>query len=394
MNPSVDFAEATDKQREAALEGAEPVPLPEGPQAITTLGDQWPEYMAELKRRADGFDPVPTGLPRLDAKLGGGIPPGQVTLLPGATGLGKTSFALQVARRYATPDMAGRSCVYWTLELSRWDIISRLVGQENGLSWMEVVTGKQQAAAKATGRRLGEVLLVVHEWSTGLAAVEEDLKRLADLTGKPPLLVVDYVQLLAEPGHETRQSVEQQSGELRKLAQQEGIAVLELSSVGRQSGTWSSGAAKDLDRILIAAKESGRLEFDCSVLLSLKRRGHTTPSGSHHPMWLAIAKNRFAGGLGFSAVMFDGLAGVFSEADDDAAGMPSSNRDLQAKVLASIKDAHESGKPITSQNALRAAVGAAQARVKGALETLMESGQVVKDGKNYRLAPDGPGEGA
>src|SRR3954453_22420793 len=70
-----------------------------------------------------------TGFEPLDAYLGGGIRAGELCLLGGPQGLGKTTFALQLARNVAR---SGGSCAVLSYEHDATTLLERLVALEAG----------------------------------------------------------------------------------------------------------------------------------------------------------------------------------------------------------------------------------------------------------------------
>ena len=77
---------------------------------------------ATMRPWATGFDP-------LDGFLSGGLRPGELTLLGGPQGLGKTTFALQVARYVLS---AGHPVLYVSYEHDAVNILERLLAAEAG----------------------------------------------------------------------------------------------------------------------------------------------------------------------------------------------------------------------------------------------------------------------
>ena len=75
-----------------------------------------------LRPWATGFDP-------LDGFLAGGLRPGELTILGGPQGLGKTTFALQVARHVIS---LGHPVLYVSYEHDGVNILERLIAAEAG----------------------------------------------------------------------------------------------------------------------------------------------------------------------------------------------------------------------------------------------------------------------
>src|SRR4029453_2997899 len=77
------------------------------------------------------WEPIPLGMAPLDRMLGGGIRPGELLLIGGAQGTGKTTMALQMARNVAA---AGQAFVlYVTFEHDDGDMLNRLIAMESVL---------------------------------------------------------------------------------------------------------------------------------------------------------------------------------------------------------------------------------------------------------------------
>ena len=163
----------------------------------------------------------PTGFAPLDDVLGGGLRAGELTLVGGAQGLGKTTFALQIARNAAA---GGRSALYVCYEHREQDVLERLLGMELGLAGGPDALSLSQlralcgAGASSTGgllERLGDEAAGVpalHALTSyadrfmvaTVAGARTGLDDVGDLVRKAaadrPLVVVDYLQKVRVPG--------------------------------------------------------------------------------------------------------------------------------------------------------------------------------------------------
>jgi len=166
----------------------------------------------------------PTGFEVLDRNLGGGFRSGELILLAGAQGLGKTTWALQAARNIA---LSGRSVLFFTFEHDPQTMLIRLVSLEAGL-----VAGSQaptiahiRAAFEAVGGPAGSLAdrlddagtggakaleivesyadhMVLHR-STGsrttLETITDAVEEVRHQTGQLPVVFVDYLQKVKVP---------------------------------------------------------------------------------------------------------------------------------------------------------------------------------------------------
>ena len=72
--------------------------------------------------------PVPTGFEELDRAVGGGLRPGELMLIGGSQGIGKTTLTLQMARNMA---MSGARVLYVCYEHHERFLLTRLITMEN-----------------------------------------------------------------------------------------------------------------------------------------------------------------------------------------------------------------------------------------------------------------------
>ena len=71
---------------------------------------------------ANGIDVIPTGIPSLDEMLGGGLRRGSLTVIASRPGMGKTSFALQLAGNFTA---AGKHVTVFSSKLQKESILQR-----------------------------------------------------------------------------------------------------------------------------------------------------------------------------------------------------------------------------------------------------------------------------
>lgn len=157
-----------------------------------------------------------TGFSGLDPVIGGGMRAGSLLLLAGPQGLGKSTFALQVARNNAA---TGRPVLYFSYEHDAEDITQKLLAMEAGeldeSDQVRVNTIRSifdDLWVSSLERRLESVpsgvealtrvahyseLLFVHR-STGtrtdLSAIASAIDAVREHAGSTPLVIVDYLQ--------------------------------------------------------------------------------------------------------------------------------------------------------------------------------------------------------
>ncbi|MBN1248705.1 MAG: AAA family ATPase [Anaerolineae bacterium] len=96
-----------------------------------TLSQVMDEFEALARRGELGqFQPLPTGFMPLDDVLNGGIRPGELAILAGPFGVGKTILALQLARNAVLADPNNKA-LYVCYEHDRTHLLSRLICLES-----------------------------------------------------------------------------------------------------------------------------------------------------------------------------------------------------------------------------------------------------------------------
>jgi len=202
---------------------------------------------ASLRPWATGFEP-------LDGFLSGGLRPGEFTLLGGPQGLGKTTFALQVARHMLA---AGHQVLYVSYEHDAVNLLERLLsaeaGERAGRDAVPLKAVRALVEGDGSAASLSDKLGETPGGAEALAGISGDLERLhvlrggvrtsipdiaaaattiADASGSQPFVVVDYVQKVAieVDAIEEEARMSRVAGELKDLALTIGVPVFAISA--------------------------------------------------------------------------------------------------------------------------------------------------------------------
>ena len=131
-----------------------------------------------------------TGLPSLDSL--GGLFPQELTILAARPGMGKTAFALQIARSVA---WNGKKVLMFSLEMSREQLWARMACSGTGVEWSELRSGhaSREDAQKvfANSDKISESLgdnLLIHDEAHNLSEIHK-----ACLLHKPDLVIIDQL---------------------------------------------------------------------------------------------------------------------------------------------------------------------------------------------------------
>jgi replicative DNA helicase len=172
---------------------------------------------------AAGARTWPTGFRPLDGYLGGGLRAGQLTLLGGSQGLGKTTLALQMLRNIVA---AGGTGLYFSYEHDADVVLERFLAMEaaeaagvNAVTLRAIREVLEHPAGEARGlaARLAHLSggaeavhavanygrrLHINRSNGATTSAETIAERVAEQVGRgeTPVVVVDYLQKVAVPG--------------------------------------------------------------------------------------------------------------------------------------------------------------------------------------------------
>ena len=228
-------------------------------------------------KKSGGVTGVPSGFADLD-RMTGGLQPSDLIILAGRPSMGKTAFALNLATQTALPEERDHkggepySIVFFSLEMSKDQLMLRLLCSIGGLNLMDVRTGrmKEQDMIRLTdaATRLFDALIWIDD-TPALSVMEmrakaRRLKSQLDRQGQSlGLVIVDYLQLMRGSGStdSREQEISEISRSLKALAKELDVPVLALSQLNR-----SLEARNDKRPILSDLRESGAIEQDADLI--------------------------------------------------------------------------------------------------------------------------------
>ena len=254
----------------------------------------------EVAKRGGGITGIRTGFDHLD-RLCGGLREGDLYIVAGRPGMGKTAFVLNLAvkvalhnqRRVAAEaddlpeapvEEPGCGVGFFSLEMPREQLASRLLSTEGQVDVSRIRNGTlrsaewtklTEAAARLTGLPIwldDTPALTLLDLRAKVRRLQADLKRAPDgaPAGRLGLVVVDYLQLMQ--GRRDVGSREQEISELsrglKQLAKELSVPIIALSQLNRSVETRTT---KDKRPQLSDLRESGAIEQDADMVLFLYR---------------------------------------------------------------------------------------------------------------------------
>jgi replicative DNA helicase len=232
---------------------------------------------------------VPTNFSKLDA-LTQGLQPGELIVLAARPSVGKTAFALNIARNAAV--IARRPVVVFSLEMSKQALVQRLICSEAGVDSYLLRSGQADSLAFQRIAKAMDTLTQADLWiddtpALSISQLRSRARRMRAQNGIE-LIVVDYLQLMHGGRQESRvQEVSDISSGLKAIAKELNVPVLALSQLSRESERRENKRPQLSD-----LRDSGSIEQDGDVVLFLYREGLHKPDVDRSKTELIVAKNR------------------------------------------------------------------------------------------------------
>ncbi|MCX7911911.1 MAG: replicative DNA helicase [Dehalococcoidales bacterium] len=215
---------------------------------------------------------VLSGFTGLDEYLSG-FQRSDLVIVAGRPGMGKTSFALNIARNAA---VQYRACVaIFSLEMSRDALVTRLISSESGVNSRRIRFGEHMS--EEDERRILEATGVLSE--APIYIDDTPMIRMAELRSKAlrlhyehpiDMVIIDYLQLMPAPslGRNANrvQEISYISRSLKALARELEAPVLVVSQLSR-AVEWRASHEPQLSDL----RESGSIEQDADVVIFIYR---------------------------------------------------------------------------------------------------------------------------
>jgi replicative DNA helicase len=268
---------------------------------------------------------VPTGFTLLDQYLSG-LQKSDLIILAARPSLGKTALALDIARNAALK--AGVSVGLFSLEMSREQVIDRLISSESSVDLWKLRTGRLKDEGDPSDfelvqnalARLSEAPIFIDDAASPTVLQMRTMARRLQAETNLGLIIVDYLQLM-QPHTKSDNMVQQIteiSRSLNALARELHVPVLAISQLSRAVEQRSPQIPKLSD-----LRESGALEQDADVVLFIYRPDRDKPDSSERNVAeIRIAKHR-NGPLGHISLYFDEQRVTFRELEKKQEEVPS-----------------------------------------------------------------------
>lgn len=216
-----------------------------------------------------------TGVPALDQVLKG-LAPGDVLLLGGATSMGKTSLALEIAANVAMRREVPGKVGFWSLEMTPEQLATRMASATSKVPYSalrDAATMDENDFRKwvEASQKVGDAnLKIVPRHVRDIAAGHAALRRIKrEFGGQLDLAIIDYAQLIRGTGKSRFEQMTEVSIGIKVLA-----GLLECPVVALVQLSRDIGFRDDKRPQLSDIKETGQFENDADQVVFCHREGY------------------------------------------------------------------------------------------------------------------------
>ncbi len=255
----------------------------------------------EMRNKTEDISGVPTGFPTLD-KITYGWQPTDLIILAARPSVGKTAFALNLARNAALSAVKPTAVGFFSLEMSAAQLVQRILSAESEIPLEKISRGKmedyeyQQLHTKGIKRLETAPIYIDDTAALNIFEFRAKARRLVN-KHNVGIIIIDYLQLMSgsnDKGGNREQEISNISRNLKALAKELGIPIIALSQLSRAVETRKESKMPQLSDL----RESGAIEQDADMVMFIYRpeyheihnneNGESTKGETH----IRIAKHR------------------------------------------------------------------------------------------------------
>ena len=309
---------------------------------IDTIVDQAHQLLLQASNREGGLTGVPSGFRKLD-DITAGWQPSDLVIIAGRPAMGKTSFALSIAKNVAIDYR--KPIAFFSLEMNNVQLVNRLISNVCSIPGNKILNGQltpdEWERFDSNIRKMQGAPIYVDD-TPGLSIFELRTKarRLVREHGIE-LLMIDYLQLMNANGmrfNSRQEEVSTISRSLKGLAKELNIPVLALSQLSRavEQRDGPEGKRPQLSDL----RESGAIEQDADMVLFVHRPEYyhilqdEKGNDLHGMAQIIIAKHR-KGATGDVLLNFRGEYTRFSNPEDIDFNAPLPDDSIGGEIVGS-----------------------------------------------------------
>lgn len=260
-------------------------------------------HLEELQDRDSNITGVETGFSHFDY-ITSGFQKSTLNILAARPGVGKTSFALNIARNAAVK--SNITVAIFSLEMGREELVNRIWTSQAMVDSSKLKTGDLDmddwTRLSQSLTPLADAPIYIDDTSNITVTEIRSKCRRLKLEKNLGLVIVDYLQLMQSSGknrgESRQQEVSEMSRALKIMAKELEVPVLTLSQLSR-----SIEQRQDKTPMLSDLRESGAIEQDADIVMFLNKKDEEGEDGNPNLVELTIAKHR-SGSTGKVSLMW------------------------------------------------------------------------------------------
>jgi len=269
--------------------------------------------LSEIAANPDTFKSqyASTSFEKLDKKIFG-LAPADLIIIAGRPGMGKTTFAINmavgVAKRYRDKKIA-----VFSFEMSRGQLVERILATEARVTTDQMRRGKIEPGGWKSINEATEFLstLEIYVDDTPNVSIGDMKAKLRRMKGVS-IVVIDYLQLMSLGRRDLNRvnEVSEITRNLKIMAKELGITVILASQLSRELTK-----RKDFRPMLSDLRDSGSIEQDADIVLMLHRESMFNPETENPNLCECIVEKNRRGETGKVFLNFEGEFYSFTSAE-------------------------------------------------------------------------------
>ena len=300
------------------------------------------KILLKASQNKGGLTGVPTGYNKLD-EITSGWQASDLIIIAGRPAMGKTSFALSLAKNIAVDYQ--QPIAFFSLEMNSVQLVNRLISNVCQVPGSKLLNGQltpDEWERLDTNLHKLEGAPVYIDDTPGLSVFELRTKaRRLKKEHNISILMIDYLQLMNASGmkfNSRQEEVSTISRSLKGLAKELDIPVIALSQLNRTVETRAGEGIDGKRPQLSDLRESGAIEQDADMVLFVHRPEyyHIYEDANHNDLrgmaQIIIAKHR-KGATGDVLLKFQGQYTKFANPEDVPDEMPAA--DMGGEIIGS-----------------------------------------------------------